>query len=47
MGLIPEFQATPVESIAPLAKTARLAFASQKTKPLEWRQTQLRKLYWS
>jgi len=47
MTLVPAFKATAVEEIAPLAKTARLAFASQKTKSLEWRRTQLRKLYWS
>lgn len=43
---IPPFKATSVESIPKIAKEKRLAFASQKTRPLEWRLRQLRKLYW-
>lgn len=47
MSLVPDFQATAMDTIAASTKTARLAFASQKTKPIEWRLVQLRKLYWS
>lgn len=43
---IPAFKDTAVSAIPDLAKEKRLAFASQKTKPLEWRLKQLRKLYW-
>lgn len=46
MAAIPELQYTSVDAIPAIAKEVRLSFASQKTKPLEWRLTQLRKLYW-
>ncbi|KAL2263802.1 hypothetical protein VTK26DRAFT_5094 [Humicola hyalothermophila] len=44
---IPEFQATALDDIPKIAKAARGAFRTHKTKDLEWRKTQLRKLYWA
>ena len=46
MAAIPQLQYTPTNAIPAIAKEVRLSFASQKTKPLEWRLVQLRKLYW-
>ena len=46
MATIPELQYTSVDAIPAIAREVRLTFTSQKTKPLEWRLTQLRKLYW-
>ncbi|KAI4862031.1 aldehyde dehydrogenase [Hypoxylon rubiginosum] len=43
---IPAFEATPLDDIAQIAATARSSFQSQKTKDVEWRLVQLRKLYW-
>ncbi|GAW21519.1 hypothetical protein ANO14919_110410 [Xylariales sp. No.14919] len=40
------FEATSLEDIARVAVEARAAYASQKTKNVEWRLVQLRKLYW-
>ncbi|CAK7262975.1 Hexadecenal dehydrogenase [Sporothrix epigloea] len=44
---IPPFQATSLEAVA--AKCARVAatFRTHRTKDLEWRKLQLRKLYWA
>ncbi|KAB8342863.1 hypothetical protein FH972_022460 [Carpinus fangiana] len=42
-----EVPATPLESIPKIASSLRHTFASNKTKPLEYRLTQLRKLYWA
>lgn len=42
-----ESQYTPVDSIPKIASSLRTTFASNKTKPLEYRLTQLRKLYWA
>ncbi|OTA96482.1 hypothetical protein M434DRAFT_67592 [Hypoxylon sp. CO27-5] len=44
---IPAFEATPIDSIPKIAATARESFQSQKTKDVEWRLVQLRKLYWA
>ncbi|KAL2162426.1 hypothetical protein VTH06DRAFT_7339 [Thermothelomyces fergusii] len=44
---IPEFQHTALEAIPGIASTARGAFRTHRTKTLQWRQTQLRKLYWA
>lgn len=44
---VPEYVATPVEEIPAIARTVRQAFRTHKTKDLEWRLVQLRKLYWS
>ena len=41
-----ELQYTPADAIPAIAREVRLSFASQKTKPIEWRLKQLRKLYW-
>ena len=41
------FVATELDAIPKIASTARSAFASHKTKPLQYRLTQLRKLYWA
>lgn len=43
---IAPFEATAVESIPSTVNLCRTTFNSQKTKPLEYRLTQLRKLYW-
>ncbi|KAI2630042.1 Aldehyde/histidinol dehydrogenase [Xylaria nigripes] len=43
---IPAFKATPLEKIASHAAQARASFATQKTKDVEWRFVQLRKLFW-
>ncbi|KAI3332882.1 Aldehyde/histidinol dehydrogenase [Ustulina deusta] len=40
------FEATSLDEIARYAVEARAAYASQKTKDVEWRLVQLRKLYW-
>lgn len=45
--LIPEFEATAIDAIPQIANTARGAFRTHKTKKLQWRQMQLRKLYWA
>lgn len=37
---------TRVDAIPRIASSIRYTFASHKTKPLEWRLQQLRKLYW-
>lgn len=41
-----EFENTPIEALPKIASTVRLAYASQKTRPIAWRIQQLRKLYW-
>ena len=46
MASIPPFQSTPADKIVPAVNDVRTAFHMQKTKPLEFRKTQLRKLYW-
>lgn len=38
---------TPIDFIPKIASSLRITFASQKTKPIEWRLVQLRKLYWA
>ncbi|KAI8625699.1 aldehyde dehydrogenase [Xylariaceae sp. FL1651] len=43
---VPAFETTPLDEIASHAASARAAYASQKTKDVEWRLVQLRKLYW-
>ncbi|KAI0468094.1 Aldehyde/histidinol dehydrogenase [Xylaria cf. heliscus] len=40
------FEVTPLDEVARYAAGARAAYASQKTKDVEWRLVQLRKLYW-
>ncbi|KAL2016384.1 hypothetical protein VTK56DRAFT_3806 [Thermocarpiscus australiensis] len=44
---IPEFQTTPLETIPTIAGSVRGAFRTHKTKKLQWRLVQLRKLYWA
>lgn len=44
---IPEFQATPLDAIPAIASNARGAFRTHKSKKLQWRQVQLRRLYWA
>lgn len=41
------FVNTPLDSIPKVASSARNTFSTHKTKPLEYRLTQLRKLYWA
>ncbi|KAF7514721.1 hypothetical protein G7054_g15065 [Neopestalotiopsis clavispora] len=43
---IAPFEATPIEQIPEFAATLRSTFRSQKTKDVEYRLVQLRKLYW-
>ncbi|KAK5628986.1 hypothetical protein RRF57_004701 [Xylaria bambusicola] len=43
---IPPFEANSLDEIARYAADAQAAFTSQKTKDIEWRLVQLRKLYW-
>jgi beta-apo-4'-carotenal oxygenase len=43
---IPAFQNTPIERIPVIHERLSKSFLSHKTRPLEWRLTQLRKLYW-
>ncbi len=44
---IAPFEATAVDAIPKIASTARGVFRTHKTKSLEWRKVQLRKLYWA
>lgn len=44
---IAPFENTPLEAIAAVSSTARATFRSHKTKDLQWRLVQLRKLYWA
>ena len=44
---VPELQYTSIDSIPPTVSRLRSTFNSQKTKPLEFRLIQLRKLYWA
>jgi beta-apo-4'-carotenal oxygenase len=46
MGL-PEFENTPVADIPKIVSRVRNTFFTHKTRPLEFRLKQLRKLYWS
>jgi beta-apo-4'-carotenal oxygenase len=46
MASIPELEYTAVKDIRALAQGVRQTFLSHKTKPLEYRLVQLRKLYW-
>lgn len=43
---IPPFEHTPLEDIASTCATVRASFLAHKTRPLEFRIRQLRKLYW-
>ncbi|KAI1341373.1 aldehyde dehydrogenase [Xylariaceae sp. FL0016] len=43
---IAPFEATPMDEIARISASTRNSFASQKTKDVEWRLVQLRKLWW-
>ncbi|RYP83011.1 hypothetical protein DL769_001480 [Monosporascus sp. CRB-8-3] len=43
---IPPFEHTPIDSIPKLAAEVRESFRSNKTKGVEWRLVQLRKLWW-
>ncbi|KAI0009820.1 aldehyde dehydrogenase [Xylariaceae sp. FL0662B] len=44
---IPTYETTPIDSIPKIAATARESYRSYKTKDVEWRLVQLRKLYWA
>ncbi|KAI0096065.1 Aldehyde/histidinol dehydrogenase [Nemania sp. FL0031] len=43
---VPPFEATSLDDIPRYSENVRAAFTSQKTKDIEWRLVQLRKLYW-
>jgi beta-apo-4'-carotenal oxygenase len=43
---IAPFEATDIATISPTVKRVQAAFQSQKSKPIEYRLKQLRKLYW-
>ncbi|MCJ1471452.1 hypothetical protein MMC13_000091 [Lambiella insularis] len=45
--IVPTFTESSSESIAPTVSRVRNSFNSQKTKPIEFRLVQLRKLYWA
>ncbi|KAF2841874.1 aldehyde dehydrogenase [Patellaria atrata CBS 101060] len=44
---IPQFEHTHIDAIPGIVKAARTAFRSHRTRPLEYRLKQLRKLYWA
>ncbi|ROT35643.1 aldehyde dehydrogenase 3H1 [Sodiomyces alkalinus F11] len=44
---IPDFENTSMEDISRVTDTLRATFRSSKTKDLQWRLVQLRKLYWA
>ncbi|KAL6705034.1 Hexadecenal dehydrogenase [Coniothyrium glycines] len=44
---LPPFEHTPMDGIAPTCARVRASFLSHKTRPLEFRIQQLRKLYWA
>ncbi|KAK0644495.1 Aldehyde/histidinol dehydrogenase [Cercophora newfieldiana] len=44
---IPEFETTAVDVIPAIASNVRGTFRTNKTKNVQWRLTQLRKLYWA
>ncbi len=46
MAKLPEFKHTDVDAIPALCKEVRTSFLTHKSRSLEWRLTQLRKLYW-
>ncbi|KAF2475341.1 aldehyde dehydrogenase [Lindgomyces ingoldianus] len=46
MAELPPFEHTPIDSIASTVNGIRASFLSHKTRPLEFRLAQLRKLYW-
>ena len=43
---VPGFQATPIDEITELVSKVRKTFLTQKTKDVQFRLVQLRKLYW-
>lgn len=43
---LPPFTNTPVDDIPKIVEQVRSTFFTQKTKPVEFRLRQLRKLYW-
>ena len=45
--LVPEYRESAVEAIIPAVSRLRSTYNNQKTKPLEFRLMQLRKLYWA
>lgn len=47
MSMIPPFEHTPLDTIAAKVNEVRNSFLSHKTRPIEWRIQQLRKLYWA
>lgn len=46
MAQIPPLEYTPIDDIATTCAKVRATFLSHKTRPIEFRQQQLRKLYW-
>lgn len=46
MVSVPPFEHTPMDDIASKCATVRASFLAHKTRPLEFRIQQLRKLYW-
>jgi beta-apo-4'-carotenal oxygenase len=43
---LPTFEHTPIDSIAETCSGLRKTFLEHKTRPVEFRVQQLRKLYW-
>ena len=46
MDIVPPFNYTPLDDIPTIAGQIRKTFLSHKTRPIEYRLAQLRKLYW-
>jgi beta-apo-4'-carotenal oxygenase len=44
---IPAFEATPIDDIPVIADTFKQTYRTGRTKDLDWRITQIRKLYWA
>lgn len=47
MAELPPFEHTPLDDIASITARVRASFLAHKTRPLEFRIQQLRKLYWA
>lgn len=46
MAAIPQLEHTPVDAIPSIVNNVKATFLTHKTRPLEFRLVQLRKLYW-
>lgn len=46
MSTVPPFNYTSIDRIPAIYNKVQSSFLSHKTRPLEWRLTQLRRLWW-